>query len=654
MFFVQFHNRLGFQLSLIVGLCLFVGMMFYGLFQVTQQSRISLEHKIREVDALSHNVSISIGHFIHEDNFIEIERLLTKSTSFPDVQSIVVLDQKGIIISEIAKSDHGFLLTYRNDIIDLPEGRDAVVEKELNSVVAWHPVVLGNTVVGWVKVTQSLDFINENRISTWKETFAAGAVIFLVSFLFLYGWLNRRIKGLSTAASFAVSLADSSGEKMETSQGSYELNELAASLNLASEKLYKQEQSLQQKSRSLELSNANLFERIKELNCLYSISYILNEADISLEQRLQGIADLLPHGWQFQDMACARITYEDKIFTTRNFVETKYILASNINLNDGHVGKVEVCYLQDMGGFDGGPFLLEERKLLDEVAQRLVVSLKRAEAENELQQAHSELENRVQLRTRDLQQAKIAAEKANQAKSDFLARMSHELRTPMNAILGFSQILNFNDEGNLTENQLESIKLIYTSGQHLLELINEVLDLAKVESGNLKLNTKDVVVFDILGQIEKLMRPLAIEKNINLYFPEDLNGELKMSIDPVKFKQIMINLVNNAIKYNRPKGDVFVSVEVQKDSLRFSVADNGYGMNEEQLQKIFEPFERLGKEYELEGSGIGLTVTKRLVERMAGKIGVDSKPEEGSTFWIEFGKQSTGYSDSDIKVYSTT
>ncbi len=233
--------------------------------------------------------------------------------------------------------------------------------------------------------------------------------------------------------------------------------------------------------------------------------------------------------------------------------------------------------------------------------------------------------------------AKDEAEKANHAKSDFLAKMSHELRTPMNAVLGFTQLLKIDTENNLTPLQQEQLDHILTAGNHLLELISEVLDLAKVESGNMTLNLEPVNVFTLIKEMKAILQPIAEEYEIHLSIVLDSSINMTAWADKLRLRQILYNLVSNAIKYNRKDGSVTVACKpLNRESIQVDVIDTGLGITAEDQTKLFEPFVRLGKEYsDVDGTGIGLTVTKELIELMGGTIGLSSKPGEGSHFYVE-------------------
>ncbi len=266
----------------------------------------------------------------------------------------------------------------------------------------------------------------------------------------------------------------------------------------------------------------------------------------------------------------------------------------------------------------------------------------RSRAQQEVMRLNEQLEQRVDERTLQLAlaNAELAnaieeARSANQAKSAFLSSMSHELRTPLNAILGFAQILTSDSLPSTLEQKKEFANHILKSGRHLLTLINEILDLAKVESGTVTLSMEPVALSDTLLETRTMVEPIAASRGVRVLFPET-PGAVVLA-DRTRLKQVLLNLLSNAVKYNRDAGAVVVTCEqVAPTRLRLSVQDTGAGLDAEQVASLFQPFNRLGQEGgSQEGTGIGLVVTKRLVELMGGEIGVSSSAGVGSVFWIE-------------------
>lgn len=241
---------------------------------------------------------------------------------------------------------------------------------------------------------------------------------------------------------------------------------------------------------------------------------------------------------------------------------------------------------------------------------------------------------------KNLVRAKQRADQANRAKSEFLSSMSHELRTPLNAILGFGQLLEI--DADLNEEQQDNVQEILNASRHLLTLINEVLDLAKIESGKLDLSLESIPVSELLEETLTLVRHMAQSRGISLRM-DDTDG-FRVTADWTRLKQAVMNLISNAIKYNRAQGEVSISARQRCENwVDIRVSDTGPGIESSRIPELFQPFNRLGAELShIEGTGIGLALTQRLVELMGGTIGVESRVGEGSTFWLRLPSEDGG------------
>jgi PAS domain S-box-containing protein len=261
---------------------------------------------------------------------------------------------------------------------------------------------------------------------------------------------------------------------------------------------------------------------------------------------------------------------------------------------------------------EGGPILDPQGRVVNAMAVFTNITA-RKEAEDALRAAQQE------------------ADAANRAKSEFLSRMSHELRTPLNAILGFGQLLEMDE---LDPEHRESLAQILKAGRHLVDLIDEVLDISRIEAGRLSLSLEPVALEEAVRESLELLAPSAKQRAVALEWDAEAAAGRYILADRQRLKQVLLNLLSNAVKYNRPEGEVRASFREDDGRIRVEIADTGPGIPAEQRRQLFVPFERLGQS-EVEGTGLGLALSKGLVEAMGGRIGMESRDGEGSVFWLE-------------------
>ena len=271
--------------------------------------------------------------------------------------------------------------------------------------------------------------------------------------------------------------------------------------------------------------------------------------------------------------------------------------------------------------------IIKEDRIIGSVVTFIDIT-ERRKVEQALMDAHNSLEQRVLERTEQL-------EKASNAKTEFLSRMSHELRTPLNAILGFGQLLEMGLQDNETHKQY--INEVLHASEHLLELINETLDLSRIESGKMELNIEEVNLSEVLDECVALLNPLIVENELTFIREKNDAKDHILRVDRTRAKQVFINILSNAIKYNSDKGTITLQVTTpDNERVKISITDTGPGIPDAMQERIFEPFDRLGSSEAIEGTGVGLAITRSLVELMKGKVGLTSHVGSGSTFWVEF------------------
>ena len=373
-----------------------------------------------------------------------------------------------------------------------------------------------------------------------------------------------------------------------------------------------------------------LGERVKELRLLHATSRLLQRHRPFNRELLDQLVVLMPAAWQYPECCEARIVYGDLEVSTPGWRDAPWKQSASFMTSDGS-GLIEVVYLEERSPSAEGPFLLEERALLDSLAEMLVAYL-------ELRKHHEHLEGLVTSRTTELRAAKEAAESASRAKSAFLANMSHEIRTPMNAILGYAQLLL--RDPLLDGTQKQRIDVIHSSGSHLLTLINDILEMSKIEAGRTTLTVEQFDLHTLLKDLHLMFTQLTRTKGVELTFEQDAGLPRALEGDVGKVRQVAINLLSNAAKFTE-RGRIVVRassnpIAQDRHSVVISVADTGPGIAPENIHRIFEAFDQAESVARTGGTGLGLTISRNFAHLMRGDLTVESVVGKGSVFTFSF------------------
>lgn len=544
---------------------------------------------------LAKNISATVADHLLRRDYTAIEELLFRSAEFPGVKNIQLSDTQGKLLGDVVKTDKNETQArYGEPALQLPTENQAYLVMQQDEMIVWQPVVLGE-LLGWIKITYSLKNIEDTQARVTKNNMFFGFMVIIASIILLFIYLRKLTADVERYTEFADNLDEIKGGNVSVSKRSIELEHLGTALNSASNKLYEQDQAVSRIMNELERlaafpeMNPNIvLSKDQEGNTLY-----LNPYSESLLKHLniedKNINLLLPSN------------FKDIVDRCLNDGQTESAVESNYS------GKVFLWTFAPVPGQDvvhGHAMEITQIRKAQKIAEEAQIQ-------------------------------KAAAEASNQAKSTFLANMSHEIRTPLTAIIGFSESLL--DKNTKCSDQIESINTVIRCGKHLMQIINDILDLSKIEAQKLEIEQIAVSPFEIVNDVHSFISLVAQEKGLALDFNYKYPMPDMIHTDPVRLKQIIINLCNNAVKFTE-KGNVEVTVSCDfvREIFRVEVKDTGIGITEEQIDKIFSPFSQADSSTTRQygGTGLGLHLSNHLAEKLGGKIEVISTPGKGSRFTL--------------------
>jgi signal transduction histidine kinase len=382
--------------------------------------------------------------------------------------------------------------------------------------------------------------------------------------------------------------------------------------------------------------------RVKELNCLFDISRLVQRQDVSWDEILRGIANMIPPAWQHSEITCARIILEDQEVRTSHFRKTIWKQAEDITVHGERAGSVEVYYLEEKPERNHGPFLKEERSLLTAIAELMGLVIERKQAEEGLQKAHDELELQVEARTAELarlneelrteiverKRVEKALRESSEKLKTFAFSIVHDLKSPAIGIHGLTELLHRRYKDSLEESGKLYCDQILKASVHIAALIEKINDYIAMKEGPLKVER--INVKDVLQIVREEFSPRVSIRQIQWVEPETI-GEIRA--DKISMIRVFRNFVDNALKYGgEDLSEIRIGYKECDDSHVFSVSDNGAGVREADFARIFAPFLRAETSNSVEGAGLGLAIVREIAERHGGRVWAEPGRRKGTTF----------------------
>lgn len=628
-------RKLDVQIAVICAFMMVVLLPVYVINEVRHEIAYAIDTTKQETRAVVRNISQASIKYLLIRDYTSLENLLHQAAEFPGILDLQITDKKGRVVSDVVVENGQINSRFTVQKIVPPDNVLIYSDEEAKEIVLWEPISSG-ALVGWVRLNYSLQSAYQHAYQRLYDFLIHGGILITMMSVLLLLFLRKPMKLLGESAEFANKISDKTGDLMPVAHQSVELEKLTVALNCASVNLHQQEQTIQKIVLDLETQKHALDE--------HSIVSITDENGY-ISYANDKFLDIT--GYQ----------YNEVIGSTHDIVKSgihQQAFYDNIwnTITQGKVWKGEICNMNSTGGLiwlntSFIPFMNTAGDPYQYVEISTDITEKK-QAETELEQKNSilkelteHLEDLVRQRTADLEKANEELVYLNNIKSEFVSIVSHELRTPLTSIKSFAEILEDDIEDMEAEDRQRYLHIINDEADRLGRLINDVLDLQKIDSGMMQWKDQVTDLREVIEGSYALFEAAFKEKNIDLYL--DVKGDdFKVCSDNDKLKQVLNNLLSNALKFTG-HGEVTISLSTEQFKIegqplsefyQVSVADSGIGIPEDEIEQIFKRFHQVdsSETRQQKGSGLGLNICKEIIEHYNGQIWVEENLPEGSVF----------------------
>lgn len=620
-------QRLDRQVMLLVTLLLCLVIPFFALHEARENAERVVDSATLQAKALAENIAVtSVAHIVTYD-FASSEQLLLRSARFPGVLEIRVADRNGRMISDVYNSPGSEPQPrYQLEQLEPPAEPRSQQTEAAGVLTIWEPII-GANLVGWVQLTYSLAEAESIAREYLYDYMLDGAIMTLMLMTLILLVMRRPLRLLREAATFATGLKNKRGEQMEINSHAIEIEQLGQALNEAATNLFEQETTIKRVLKALNTQKLALDEHsivsITDVdgNITYANQKFLDATGFSNEELLGKKHNIVKSGHHSE--AFFREMWQT---ITAGRVWHGEIQNRSKDGRELWVNTTIVPFMDE----SGKPY--EYVGIRTDITARKQIEQELKEKARTLKEMSDHLEELVKQRTAELEAANLQLQKLNKIKSEFVSVVSHELRTPLTAIKSFAEILKDDIEELDIEMQKHFLTIINDESDRLGRLINDLLDLQKMDSGKMVWKDAPIDLARLLKNSVEFFSPAYRDKNLQLQLKLQ-QQECLLDLDADRIRQLIANLLSNALKFTE-HGGVTVTMATTADEVKVSVTDTGLGIPDDSLEKVFESFHQVdsSETRKIGGSGLGLTICKEIVEHYQGRIWVESRLGEGSSF----------------------